>query len=646
MMVTLGVISMCGIMGLAVDLGWSYFVEKQAQAAADMAALGAVQEAHANRGVGAGFTCSVAPSGNTQAYCQWPTPANCSTLNVDSNLWNGCLYAKENGFIDGGLNGAQQVRMQAYCGPAASGALGSCIAPPTAPNINDIAYWATARATQAVPQLFSSVLGNTSGIVSASATAAIVSSVLPGSFYALNQEGDCIGTGNGFTVDCGVDVHVKGAASAVCSGSGGVSAAICAANGIVLSSTCHGASQTGCNSNGNSFNYAGETTGSGGSNGNGSTSKVWASQAQVRSSGANTGSVDEPSKWSPVPAGTTDPLTTSDPFKGMAQPPLQTPNSPIGTCGVLVDNQGNATIDGGNGSPLQLGPYQYYAVNSSNVPTGGQIVLKGNIQFSSSAVSTGVCNTGAPSGATQNGSFPVYMFYGGLQATSTGSTTSFGAGQYVMVGTSTVGGDALSLAGGNMTVTGDQGAGTQFITTNLGYPGLSTQSSALPAALTNGSIRLYQGSIDIKTGNNASVQLDGLDKGNGNLPSSLAPYNGSLFWQDRRNSTLISDALGNITSAPCNQAQGGSLCNTVPNSLDANGVTSLSPQFIYNASTQLALSGALYQARGAWFNMQASVDISSGLQIITGMITSNGSGAVNLLPNPLPIIQYRVALIK
>ena len=43
-MVTLSLMAMTGMMGLAVDLGWSFFVKKEAQAAADGAALAAVQE--------------------------------------------------------------------------------------------------------------------------------------------------------------------------------------------------------------------------------------------------------------------------------------------------------------------------------------------------------------------------------------------------------------------------------------------------------------------------------------------------------------------------------------------------------------------------------------------------------------------------
>ena len=140
------------------------------------------------------------------------------------------------------------------------------------------------------------------------------------------------------------------------------------------------------------------------------------------------------------------------------------------------------------------------------------------------------------------------------------------------------------------------------------------------------------------------MTLSGINKSN--VPSSLTDYNGSLFWQDRRNSTLIFDANGNVTSAPCNQAQGGSACSSVPGSLTANGVTDTSAGFVYDASVVMNLSGTLYQPRGAWFSFQGSANISSGLQIVTGMVHMTGSGQVSLLPDPRPIIAYIVALIK
>ncbi len=45
-MVTMALFAMVGLMGLAVDLGWSFFVQKQAQSAVDGAAMAAVQEAY------------------------------------------------------------------------------------------------------------------------------------------------------------------------------------------------------------------------------------------------------------------------------------------------------------------------------------------------------------------------------------------------------------------------------------------------------------------------------------------------------------------------------------------------------------------------------------------------------------------------
>ena len=161
-----------------------------------------------------------------------------------------------------------------------------------------------------------------------------------------------------------------------------------------------------------------------------------------------------------------------------------------------------------------------------------------------------------------------------------------------------------------------------------------------------GGIDLYQGYIELKAGNSASVQLDGIDNSSFDLPTNLGAYNGSLFWQDRRNSTLLTDALGNLDGTqPCNVTMGGSACTSVPSSLSANGVTSSSPGFVYDAAVPMALSGSLYQARGAWFSFQGTADISSGLTIYTGMVHMTGNGQVSLLPNATPTIKYRVALI-
>ena len=72
---------MCGMMGLVVDLGWSFFVEKQSQAAADGAALAAVQEAVAHIRSGGGSVTGT-PCGGSSPYCtdvSGINPLSCSS---------------------------------------------------------------------------------------------------------------------------------------------------------------------------------------------------------------------------------------------------------------------------------------------------------------------------------------------------------------------------------------------------------------------------------------------------------------------------------------------------------------------------------------------------------------------------------------
>src|ERR1035438_1316811 len=65
LLVTLSLFAMCGLLGLAVDLGWSYFVKKSAQNAADAAALAAAyQTLNINGETITPFPPSGAPNGN------------------------------------------------------------------------------------------------------------------------------------------------------------------------------------------------------------------------------------------------------------------------------------------------------------------------------------------------------------------------------------------------------------------------------------------------------------------------------------------------------------------------------------------------------------------------------------------------------
>src|SRR5688572_2021123 len=87
-MVTVALVAMFGIMGLAVDLGWAYFVKKSAQNAADAAALAAVTAA-----VAAGPVATMTCGGGTVTCAATPIPCPAT-----GNLQIGCLYAAQNGF--------------------------------------------------------------------------------------------------------------------------------------------------------------------------------------------------------------------------------------------------------------------------------------------------------------------------------------------------------------------------------------------------------------------------------------------------------------------------------------------------------------------------------------------------------------------
>src|SRR5215472_10018329 len=144
-MFTLALIPMFGIMGLVTDLGYMHFVKMSAQTAAEAAASAAIVDMRV-RGT-AGLTFSTTSTSCTPGIT---TPANA--------FERGCMYAQQHGF-----NSANQVTYQ-------SGTTGT---PPTASGIGTASYWVTYRVSQQVPQLFSAVLGNTSGQVVARSSAAL-----------------------------------------------------------------------------------------------------------------------------------------------------------------------------------------------------------------------------------------------------------------------------------------------------------------------------------------------------------------------------------------------------------------------------------------------------------------------------------------
>jgi Flp pilus assembly protein TadG len=192
-MVTLSLLAMCGLMGLAVDLGWAFYVRRSAQAAADAAALGATRAAFQSN---LSIDC-------VSLGCQ-ATPISCSQITqiTEPMLFVGCSYAQRNGFAPGGHNGKQTVTIQASTGNPVSAAGVSSM------------YWVTVRVTETVPQLFSAIMGHPVATVSARATGALANIIVRGSLVLLNRSGDAsppsVGVGTNLAVSGGGTVSATG----------------------------------------------------------------------------------------------------------------------------------------------------------------------------------------------------------------------------------------------------------------------------------------------------------------------------------------------------------------------------------------------------------------------------------------------------
>jgi hypothetical protein len=233
----------------------------------------------------------------------------------------------------------------------------------------------------------------------------------------------------------------------------------------------------------------------------------------------------------------------------------------------------------------------------------------------------------------------------------TNDTFTF-AGQYVMVGVNQNNTASFVLgSGGNPHIVGDS-AGTQFITTSPLLPldrvirSRRNWGTAL-ASIRTGAVPLYQGSTDIGTGASGSADLYGLNRNNlfGMAPEieRLGNYSGNLFWQDRRNSTLVINTNnGEVSSRPCFPDG----CATLPTALSNNRVTFTSPAFNYTSNASLNLHGAVYQPRGGWLRVGGSAQTQARIQIVTGMILKDGGGQLDLQPTDAPLVKYIDTLIE
>jgi Flp pilus assembly protein TadG len=191
LMVSLSVPVLFGLLGLAVDVGWTYWRQEACYAAAQAAASAAVIAAKANIGNDCG-------TGTTNVTCQSRTACS-GTLSATKPLDVGCMYASANGFVNGGNSGRQTVSVSA-------GTNGSPVSGPSAQ------YWVNYTVTEQIPTLFTAVLGKSAFTAAASASAGSYGGG-GGCIYVLNptMDGGINMSDGTLSSNCGIYVNSNNA---------------------------------------------------------------------------------------------------------------------------------------------------------------------------------------------------------------------------------------------------------------------------------------------------------------------------------------------------------------------------------------------------------------------------------------------------
>lgn len=611
-MVTLAMFVLFGMLGMVVDLGWSYFVRKSAQSAADAAALAAVQAAMDLTGgskSATDYTCGLTVA------CTSLTPVACP--GVGSNLSAACLYAKQNGFE---TRGRQRVTVvagdRALAGGDPCGQGGATVYHPPTTGCVDTYYWVTVRVTEQIPQLFSAVFGNSQGGVSARATAVVTKTELPGALFLLGRGEPWNPSGGPVGDD--VNLYIGGGSA---QGTGG---RLIVPPGINLAS----------DGNGPQKDYAGEISGSG---------MVVAGQTLVREGGGvDTGS----GSWTSTPTtGVPDGDAFEDPYADLGQPPLTA--TPLTPRPVLGGNLACNPCPSGN----------YFAVNTSGVATGDPIVINSTVTF-------------------DGGVFGDFNFFGGLNiggATATFGPGRYVIAGVNIDPSRQNSQTALLNADNGATILSSfpngSGAGSIFILTDSTYPGLATQVSAIKAQYpltgwtgpldANNNPTLYFSKSSFRAGNSASssVQLNGLNAtdpsletlGTNSVGSTLADFAaapiagqgaGIIFWQDQGNSYVKYTDAGNVDTS-CGTLDSPCM-NTAPDPHD-NWTT---PQLELWSSDHVTLNGVIYQPRGAWVVVQANATYTGPLRIVSGAMKFQGSGTLVMTGPTASFTTVKTTLIE
>ncbi len=452
LMVTIALAVMCGMLGLAIDFGWSFYVHKTARAAADAAALAAVNQELANVGRAGPYPATYGPG-----------LVDCSS--DGTNLGLGCDYAKKNGFWPGGNDGRQSLKIEDGTGPSV----------PTAPGVVAM-YWVHVVATETIPQLFSAIYGNTQGVVSADATAALVSEIVPAGLVLLNVSCDPpIPPQNGPKNDAGVDLDVQGQ--------------LTVPGGIAIASEGKPAGVT--HGNGSVDTSYTVIAGSGTAPGFPNVSNVSASSSMF-----------------------------DDPYAGEGQPPLCPPG---GTCS--GDWSKYYAVPGGNLAQLctDCPPGVYYSTGNNNKLTGAPIIING-VTFSGGPFGNYMFVGGTNISGDATLGPGRYVIVGGMQA-----------GGSVVGGTS-----PTSDAGRVLILTNDNYqayAGDANMRTILGplrsqgLPAINFAASELKAG--NASSALYG------LNPNSSAVPSELLNFMGAVGSQHPLGNGIVIWQDQQNSSIL-----------------------------------------------------------------------------------------------------------
>ncbi|MFN7998263.1 MAG: pilus assembly protein TadG-related protein [Bryobacteraceae bacterium] len=203
-MTSVMIVPLFGLLGLVADLGYMQYLRRSAQTAADAAAQAAIIQFH-SIAAGSAYACGgsvVCQSTQTSCPASITTPSN--------PVENGCMYATQNGFSP---STTQTVKYTAGTGT-----------PPTAPGVST-AYWVTFYVTQQVPQMFSAVAGNTTGVIAARATAAVAPS--KDCVYALSRtapQGLSVGGTASLTSSCGIYVNSTSSTALSTNGGGDITA--------------------------------------------------------------------------------------------------------------------------------------------------------------------------------------------------------------------------------------------------------------------------------------------------------------------------------------------------------------------------------------------------------------------------------------